>query len=73
MGKKRLQTKKQIINVDFNERSKSFSIELGKDITSEDVITSVVFIVETFAEASGKTKEQAWNLLEIYHKGRKTE
>jgi hypothetical protein len=72
VDRRKLKIKKPIITTTFNERDESFAVELGEDITSDQVFAALVFQVETLAEATGIDRDKAWIQLNIYWKGRVT-
>lgn len=71
MDKRKLLTKKPVVKATFNEKNESFDLEFGKNIDTEDVFVSVVFLLEAMAEKLELPLESVWNQLEVYHKARK--
>lgn len=70
IDRRKLKTKKLIIESTFNERSEAFEITLGKDITSDQVFASLVFQIETLGQALDIDRDKVWGQLNIYWKGR---
>lgn len=73
MDKRKLLTKKPIIASIFNQKENAFFVEIGKDLTSEDLFVSLVFQIETIAELLNLPRDSAMNQLQVYWKGRKQE
>lgn len=73
MDKRKLLTRKPIIASIFNQKESAFFVEIGKDLTSEDLFVSIVFQIETIAELLNISRESAMNQLQVYWKGRKQE
>ena len=70
MDRRKLLTKKPILIITKNERNDSFDVELGGNTDSDQAFASIVFAVETIAEALDIPVDSAWNMLEMYHKAR---